>query len=76
MMAYLSFILASQFLPHQVLRAQVYFSYGSDVGILYSSIPGIKYSLCASRNILSVSAGSVIFQSTHLTPLDMMTLLV
>ena len=51
-------------------------SYGSDVGMMSSSIPGTKYSLCALRNIFRVYSGLVIFESTHLTSLVNIILLV
>ena len=51
-------------------------SCGYDVGMMSSSIPGTKSSLCASQNIFRVSAGSVIFLPAHLTSLVIMNLLV
>ena len=51
-------------------------SFGSYVGILSSSIPGTKSSLWVSRKKFRVSAGSVIFHSTHLISLFIMNLLV
>ena len=51
-------------------------SLGSDVGILYSSTPGTKYSSCASRKNFRVPAGSLFYQPDHLTSLVRMTLLV
>ena len=52
------------------------FSSSSDVGIMSSSIPCTKYSLCALQNILRVSAGWIILKSAYLTSLVITTLLV
>ena len=51
-------------------------SSGYNIEILSSIILFTKYSLCVSGNIFRVSSGSIVFQSTHLTPLFILNPLV
>ena len=62
--------------PSSVITYILSLSYGSGVGLLSSSIPGTISSSLELQNIFMGYAGSVVFRSSHLMYLVIITFLV